>query len=638
MALRLLAAVALAVSGAMGAACSTDPADAAQAYVASGDRYLAQKKFKHAIIQYRNAVKQHPHSGDAHLRLARAYERDGDGTAAARAYMKAAELMPDDAGAQVKAGQLELLAGEFEAARARADRVLVRHRRHVDAQILRANALAGLNDLNAAVAQIQQAVHHNADRSDAFANLGALQLASGRLDEAERAFRRAVGLAPYSVPVRLATANFYWTTGRPAEAERHLADALESTGGHPDIDRALAYFYLSTDRASRAERHLLRAVRTANDDESRMALADYYDIVDRPTDALAVLETVAASNRDAADEAVARIAAIHTAEGRVAEAEQRLDARLRQRPASAAVQLARGRLLLARQRPDEALPFIRRALGTNPDSVEIRLWLARALAAKDALPEARSAYEELLAARPGLMAARTELAQVHLDAGDPRAALALTRRALETQPDAADVLVLHAEALHGTGEIAAARAALRDAASRRPDSASLQARLGSAYVAIGDPVRARAAYTRALRLDPGNALVANNLAWLLAAAGRDLDEALALARRAHAVLHDRPEVGDTLGWIYHLKGETASALPLLHAAVERRPDNPRYQLHLGLAAAEAGEAGVACDALSTALGLDDGVEGAEEARLAVDRLEGCGPGAPVATAGARGSR
>jgi hypothetical protein len=38
------------------AACSKDPEVAKQEYLRSGDDYYAQKKFREAIIEYRNAV------------------------------------------------------------------------------------------------------------------------------------------------------------------------------------------------------------------------------------------------------------------------------------------------------------------------------------------------------------------------------------------------------------------------------------------------------------------------------------------------------------------------------------------------------------------------------------------------------
>src|SRR5438045_3759599 len=60
------------------------------------------------------------------------------------------------------------------------------------------------------------------------------------------------------------------------------------------------------------------------------------------------------------------------------------------------------------------------------------------------------------------------------------------------------------------------------------------------------PVDARSRYERALQLEPKAATAANNLAWLYAESGENLDVALQLAQTAKAGLPDTPEVNDTL--------------------------------------------------------------------------------------------
>src|SRR5262245_51044222 len=83
-------------------ACATDPQKAKVAYVASGDQYLAEKKFPEAIIQYRNAVQQDPRFGEARLKLAETYLQTGDAPAGFREYIRAADLLPDRADVQIK--------------------------------------------------------------------------------------------------------------------------------------------------------------------------------------------------------------------------------------------------------------------------------------------------------------------------------------------------------------------------------------------------------------------------------------------------------------------------------------------------------------------------------------------------------
>src|SRR5436309_1490545 len=81
----LIAAVGLA------AACTKDPQKLKVRYLASGDNYVAQKKYGEAIVEYRNAVAQDGQYGEARFKLAETYERTGDLRNALREYVRAAD-------------------------------------------------------------------------------------------------------------------------------------------------------------------------------------------------------------------------------------------------------------------------------------------------------------------------------------------------------------------------------------------------------------------------------------------------------------------------------------------------------------------------------------------------------------------
>ena len=486
------------------AGCSKDAETRRQEYLASGDRYMARQEYKKAVIEYGNAVQHDPKSGEAYLKLAEANTRAGDSAAAARAYVKAAELLPNDARVQILVGQLELLAGEFEAARTRADRVLANYRRHVDAQVLRANALAGLKDLNAAVGQIQEAIFSDPNRSDAYSNLGSLQLAQGNRDEAEKAFVQAVRIAPHSVPARLALANFYWSSGRPEEAERVLRDAVKATGADPLIDRAIALLYLTTNRAKDAEAFLVRAAKTAGDQDTKIALAEYYMIVGRQNDALRLLEPIAAADSPEAGVAVAHIAEIHARDGREDDASRRLEEFLQAHPQNTTALVAQARLLLMQLKAEEALEPARRAVRAQPDLLPAWLTLARVHVARGAPEDAEEALDQALAVNDTFVPALLELAYVRLSAGRTEQALEAANRALELQPHHVDAQFVQSQAVFGLGRRDEAMTVLHDVAARHGAAAPVQARLASVYASWGEWGFARAAYARALRIDPLN--------------------------------------------------------------------------------------------------------------------------------------
>ena len=83
----------------------------------------------------------------------------------------------------------------------------------------------------------------------------------------------------------------------------------------------------------------------------------------------------------------------------------------------------------------------------------------------------------------------------------------------------------------------------------------------------GEPAAAAKEYENALVLDEDLAQSKNNLAYLLAESGADLDRALTLAQEAKALMPDSAEAADTLGWILFKRGIASAAVGYLKEAV-----------------------------------------------------------------------
>ena len=81
----------------------------------------------------------------------------GDGGNAVREFVRAADLLPDDADLQIQVGNFLLASGRFDDARVRAEQVLNRTPENVDALVLRGNAMAGLKDLDGALTEFEKA-------------------------------------------------------------------------------------------------------------------------------------------------------------------------------------------------------------------------------------------------------------------------------------------------------------------------------------------------------------------------------------------------------------------------------------------------------------------------------------------------
>jgi len=135
---------------------------------------------------------------------------------------------------------------------------------------------------------------------------------------------------------------------------------------------------------------------------------------------------------------------------------------------------------------------------------------------------------------------------------------------------------------------------------------------------LGDKADAMKRLGEIVRKHPGHAGSRNDLAWLLAESGGDLDAALALAEDAHH-LDPSPDILDTLGWVHIKRGEGAAAASALERAHKQQPESASVRYHLGTALAMAGDAERAREMLESALDTE-GFDEADAARRELAKL------------------
>jgi tetratricopeptide (TPR) repeat protein len=681
----------------------------------------------------------------------------GDGSSALREYVTAADLMPDVADAQLKAGRLLLLAGQFDSARDRAQKVLAKDDHNIDALVLVGNALAALKDLDGAITEVETAIAQDPQRSLSYSNLGVIQMAKGDREKAEAAFTRAIEIDPKSTGAVLALANFYWSAGRRDDTERALKQAAALEPNNLIVHRALATFYLGSHRDAEAEPHLKAVAEASSAIGPKLILADYYRRIGKQADAMTWL-TAIAKQPEGYVPARTRLASIQYASGATGDAEKTIDSVLARSPrdpnarivkavllasehhldeafaqaiaaATNAPQLPRAHMMVGTidamlNKPDEAIRAFQDALTLSPGNVdaqvalarlysgrgdwstarqyaqsvlkavpqngEARVLLARAETETGALVDAKQELDTLAGTAPTSPAVQYALGRLFVRTGDkprareaftsalrggdadaaplaglvdldiadgkPGAARARVDEKLQTTPGSAQLDMVAARAYALSGDLAGAERALRNAiasepsyldayqalarlllsqhrvdealgefeaiAVRNPDSVPAHTMAGILLEQKGQIADARKHYERALAADPRAAVSANNLAWLMTEAGENLDVALQLAQSAKAQLPDRPEVNDTLGWIYYRKGLMTLAISSLTQSVAKDSNDPMYQYHLGLALAQHGDKDQARQALERALALRPDFNGADQARSLLKSLIG----------------
>jgi Tfp pilus assembly protein PilF len=110
-------------------------------------------------------------------------------------------------------------------------------------------------------------------------------------------------------------------------------------------------------------------------------------------------------------------------------------------------------------------------------------------------------------------------------------------------------------------------------------------------------------YEDVLAIDSRAGTAANNLAWILADRGQELDRALQLAQTAVAVAPETPQIIDTLGWVYYRRNQPELAIPLFLRSINKAPTAAEYHYHFGLARLKTGAAADGRAALQHALDL-----------------------------------
>jgi Flp pilus assembly protein TadD len=189
---------------------------------------------------------------------------------------------------------------------------------------------------------------------------------------------------------------------------------------------------------------------------------------------------------------------------------------------------------------------------------------------------------------------RMALARVYIASGNFSAAAKQFQILIEKAPSAKDpksarLYLQLGEAKVRGGDIAGALAAFQTARQLAPTDAAPALDLALLYDHTQRSKEARKQYQVVLQLQPENAAALNNLAYLDAEEGVDLDQALAHAQRARQKMPDDPNVQDTLALVYIRKNLTNDGVRMLRDLVDRNPENAAFHLHLALALYQKGD-------------------------------------------------
>jgi tetratricopeptide (TPR) repeat protein len=310
-----------------------------------------------------------------------------------------------------------------------------------------------------------------------------------------------------------------------------------------------------------------------------------------------------------------------TARGDLPRAETEVKALLAKYPNAAAVHAQAGMIALQRQDLAVARRSFDKAISIDQNSMEALTGLVMLDIGTQQPAEALKRIDERLARTPNVAGVHMLAARARLASKDTAGAEVSLRKAIEL-----DSSLLQAYGVLGNLYLSQKKpdeaiAEFERVIVKQPKNVAAHTMIGMILQAQGKGAEAQKRYEQIVAIDSRAAVASNNLAWIYAEAGVNLDQALALAQAAKAELPDQPEVNDTLGYVYLKKNLATLAVRPLRLSVEKDPKNPVYHYRLGVAYSKTGDKEGARKELQEALKLNSAFPGADDAKQILASLQ-----------------
>ncbi|MGO9597021.1 MAG: tetratricopeptide repeat protein [Isosphaeraceae bacterium] len=256
----------------------------------------------------------------------------------------------------------------------------------------------------------------------------------------------------------------------------------------------------------------------------------------------------------------------------------------------------------------ERLIKIQRLLLEQSPTPQIYREIADTLRRMDQVAEAAATIRQMIEKFPSEKTGRSLLVLAELErrAGHTEAALSAVNQAAELDANDVEIQLLHAELLGETGKVDRALEILRNVIKGEPENARYKFVLGGIlsrfgrneeaikvfqellqrfagndelarlvhsnlsiiYVNQGDYAKGEAELEVLFQKSPDDAGVNNDLGYLYAEQGKNLEKAEAMIRRAVHEEPHRPAYLDSLGWVLFKRGKVKEALEPLQQAVD----------------------------------------------------------------------
>ncbi len=491
-------------------------------------------------------------------RSAEEYAADGraalakhDLKAAEIAYKNALDAAPDDPKLLLAAGQIALQLGDGD----RAVNLFQQLGRHGDQARIASDYLAKALVMQGQPDKALEQLEKNPPATDVgHAARVAARFAKGDLDEGAADLDAALALAPDSVELGLldaARANMSGDLERgTAIADRLLAKAPDN----PDVLLLAGHMAMKRRRLAQAESYFNSVLKVRRGDAT----------------ALVALGGIAADRGDAA------------------KAKEYLKQAQQHKPGDPLSAYLLAQLAFDAGDIEGARTLLQNSPAGGADLPVVAMLEGLIAARRGSHGEAISDLQRYIRAGGDDMRARVALAGAYAATGEKAKALEAIRPVADAANASGNTLALAAQLAEANGDPVAARYRTRLAGKAKPDPIAGPMRQADAAIRRGDWQGADKIYAGLIAQGHGdNLILLNNAASVRLELG-DMEQAIALARKAHQQAPTDPYVLDTLGWaLFKAHGATPEAIGYMQAAARGAPNNNEIARHVAAVASAA---------------------------------------------------
>jgi tetratricopeptide (TPR) repeat protein len=519
--------------------------------------YYAERR-RDDMLAVLTQIKSHAKDYEqAYLNVGDFYFRLGDGESAIKEYREGISKDPKKkATYQKRIIEVLVRQGKRNEAAEVNDAILKDDPSENDARGLKATFLLDKGDVAKALPELQSVVTQRPDNFVARYNLGRAHFAMGEFEQARQQFQKAVELRPDYVAARLALAQLQIT-------RNEFDAAYKSAEGVLAFDRGNMNARLIQSAALMGQKKF---------SESRQLLD-------------AMIKTNPAST-----DVLFQLGVVNLAEQKYKDAEDAFRRSYQLNPANSRGLMGEVETNMAQKKPEAALALLQAESDKSPNRADLLVAI-------------------------GNTAVRTGKYDYAIQSFNKAAGI------LDKNSKAlGDIYLRIGETYRRKGDLNNAAQALQKAREFVPQSVVVLSHLGVTLDEAGRKPEARQVYEATLKIQPDNAVVLNNLAFLLADNGGDLDDALTKAQRAKQMLPSLGEISDTLGWIYLKKSMPDNAIDVFKDLVAKQPNHSTYRYHLGMAYWKKGDKTKAMEQLKEALKYNPQSEERKKIQEMIQRL------------------